>query len=547
MTFRIRVAQLDAVVGDLAGNVRQIADAAHAAHAAGARVLLTPALSICGPTPGDLLLRPSFIAACDDAVKSLTRATAALQGLAIVIGHPMSEAGALVHAASVIEGGKVRARSAQRRLPGVAASHEALHFTPGAGGCVFDAGGVRAGVLVGGDATDAVELERLRQAGARWIALLRALPFHAGQARTLGPVLAARAQAGGLPLVWVNAVGSHDEWIFAGGARVLGAGGEASGSAPQFEPATLDVLAAEAAGGAVALEAPRAPALGAEEELWRALVLALRDYVRKNGFEHVALGLSGGLDSALVLALAVDALGADAVRTVMLPSPYTAGISVEDAQEMARRLGVRHDQVDIAPAFEALRTSLAPLFEGRPEDTTEENIQARVRGVLLMALSNKLGPMILVTSNKSESAVGYSTLYGDMCGAYAPIKDVFKTTAYRLARWRNAHDPFGTGANPIPERIITRPPSAELRPDQTDQDSLPPYEVLDAILARYVEQGASAAELEADGFEPEVVRRIVRLVHGNEYKRRQSAPGPRVSPRAFDTDWHYPMTHRFRG
>jgi NAD+ synthase (glutamine-hydrolysing) len=547
MTFSIRVAQFDAVVGDLAGNARQIVDAAHAARAAGARVLLTPALSVCGPTPGDLVLRPSFITACDDAVKSLARATAALQGLAIVVGHPASEAGQRVHAASVIEGGQVRARSVQRRLPGPAAPHEALHFTPGAGGCVFEVGGVRAGLLVGGDTGDGVEIERLRQAGASWIALLRALPFHAGQARALGSVLAARAQAAGLPMVWVNAVGGHDEWVFAGGARVLGAGGQASGSAPQFEAATLDVLAADATGGAVTLEAPRAPALGADEELWRALVLALRDYVRKNGFERVALGLSGGLDSALVLALAVDALGADAVHTLMMPSPYTADISVEDAHEMARRLGVRHGQIDIAPAFEAFKAMLAPLFDGRPEDTTEENIQARVRGVLLMALSNKLGHLILATGNKSEAAVGYSTLYGDTCGAYAPLADVLKTTAYRLARWRNAHDPFGTGAGPIPERIITRAPSAELREGQTDQDSLPPYEVLDTIIARYVEQGASVAELEAEGLEPELVRRVVRLIHQNQYKRRQEPPGPCVSPRAFGVDWHYPMTHRFRG
>jgi NAD+ synthase (glutamine-hydrolysing) len=260
----------------------------------------------------------------------------------------------------------------------------------------------------------------------------------------------------------------------------------------------------------------------------------------------VVLGLSGGVDSALVLALAVDALGADAVRAVMMPSPYTAGISLEDAREMARRLNVRYDEVSIRPAFEAFKTSLAPLFGDKPEDTTEENIQARIRGVMLMALSNKFGGLVLTTGNKSEYATGYCTLYGDMCGGYAPIKDVVKTMVFRLARWRNAHDPHGRGANPIPERIITRPPSAELRPDQTDQDSLPPYEVVDAIIACYMENDMGIDELIAAGFKREDVEKVTRLIKINEYKRRQGAEGTRVTHRAFGKDWRYPITNLFR-
>jgi NAD+ synthase (glutamine-hydrolysing) len=296
----------------------------------------------------------------------------------------------------------------------------------------------------------------------------------------------------------------------------------------------------------VQLRGDLAPLQEPEAELWGALVLGLRDYVRKNGFASVVLGLSGGVDSALVLALAVDALGADAVRAVMMPSPYTASISLEDAREMARRLNVRYDEISILPAFEAFRASLAPLFLDKPEDATEENIQARIRGVLLMALSNKFGSLVLTTGNKSEYATGYCTLYGDMCGGYAPIKDVVKTMVFRLARWRNAHDPHGRGANPIPERIITRPPSAELRPDQTDQDSLPPYEVVDAIIARYMEGDMGIAELVAAGYRREDVEKVTRLIKFNEYKRRQAAEGTRVTHRAFGKDWRYPITNQFR-
>jgi len=299
-------------------------------------------------------------------------------------------------------------------------------------------------------------------------------------------------------------------------------------------------------GGGWRIEASIDREHSAEADLWHALVLGVRDYIGKNGFPGAILGLSGGIDSALVLAIAVDALGKDRVRTVMMPSPYTADISWIDARDMAARMGVRYDEIAIAPEFEAFKASLAPLFEGRAEDTTEENLQARIRGTLLMALSNKFGSIVLTTGNKSEMATGYCTLYGDMAGGFAVIKDVAKTTVFKLARWRNAHDPYGTGANPIPERIITRPPSAELRPDQTDQDSLPEYPVLDAIIERYMENDQSPETLIAEGFARADVEKVVRLIRINEYKRRQAPVGIRVTHRSFGKDWRYPITSKYR-
>jgi NAD+ synthase (glutamine-hydrolysing) len=333
--------------------------------------------------------------------------------------------------------------------------------------------------------------------------------------------------------------------IFDGGSFAVNADGSLAARAPAF---CEDLFYVEATPGPTSfqLSGPMAPDLGDEEELWHALVMGVRDYIGKNGFPSVLLGLSGGIDSALVLAIAVDALGADKVRAVMMPSPYTADISWIDARDMSERLGVRYDEISIKPEFEAFKVSLAKEFAGLPEDTTEENIQARIRGVLLMALSNKFGGIVLTTGNKSEMATGYCTLYGDMAGGFAVIKDVLKTTVFKLARWRNANDPFGKGLNPIPERIITRPPSAELRPDQVDQDSLPPYEILDGILTRYMENDQGIEDIVAAGFERAVVERVARLVRINEYKRRQAPVGIRVTHRGFGKDWRYPITGKFR-
>jgi len=551
MTLKICVAQLNLVVGDLPGNSQKIVGAARAAHAAGAQLLLTPELSICGYIAEDLLLRPAFITACDDAVKRLVQQTAALDGLTLVVGHPASavapgEPARCSNAASVIRAGQVIGHYAKHRLPNYQVFDERRYFTPGQGACVFEVGGVRVGLLICEDAWFDEPAALARQGGAELLAVINASPYHQGKGAEREAAMAERARACGLPLVYAQLVGAQDEVVFDGASFALDVRGQLVGRAPAFEQ-NLFYAQASQAQAAIELKASLNLAPSSDAELWHALVLGLRDYVDKNGFKSVALGLSGGMDSALVLALAVDALGAAAVHTVMMPSPYTAGISVEDAREMARRLGVRHDELSIAPAFESLKAALAPLFEGRPEDVTEENIQARLRGVLLMALSNKFGHLVLTCGNKSEYAVGYCTLYGDMCGGFAPIKDVVKTAVYRLARWRNAHDPYATGANPIPERIITRAPSAELREGQTDQDSLPPYEVLDALIARYVEQDASIAELLAEGFAAADVERVTRLIQGSEYKRAQSAIGTRVTRRGFGRDWRYPLTNRFRG
>ncbi len=553
MNLQIAVAQLNFVVGDMPGNAQKIIDAAKAAHQQGARLLLTPELSICAYICEDLFLRPAFIAACDDAVKRVANETAGLTGLAIVVGHPVGQGqrGKSIslnqrhNAASVIQDGRVVAQYAKQRLPNYQVFDEQRYFTPGQGSCVFQAGGLRVGLLICEDAWFDAPAQQAREAGAELLAVINASPFHVGKGHEREAMMIERARAVGLPLVSAQLVGGQDEVVFEGRSFAVGADARLAGRAASFAE-KLWLVQAQRTPTAIELQADTAPAQGDLAELWDALVLGLRDYVGKNGFKTVALGLSGGIDSALVLALAVDALGADRVHAVMMPSPYTAGISVDDAREMARRVGVRYDEIDIRPQFEAFKTALAPLFAGRPEDTTEENIQARIRGVLLMALSNKLGHLVLACGNKSEYAVGYSTLYGDMCGGFAPIKDVLKTRVFALARWRNAHNPYGTAAEPIPERIITRPPSAELRADQTDQDSLPPYELLDAIIERYMENDEGVEAIVAQGLPRDAVEQVARLIRISEYKRRQSADGTRVTHRGFGKDWRYPMTNRFK-
>ncbi len=377
------------------------------------------------------------------------------------------------------------------------------------------------------------------------LAVINASPFHVGKSNERVERMAERARALDVPVLYAHLVGGQDEVVFDGASFAVDAEGTLAGRAPGFQE-DLFMIQAESDQGRVSVAAHVVHERSPEAELWDALVLGVRDYIGKNGFPGVLLGLSGGIDSALVLAVAVDALGRDKVRTLMMPSPYTADISWIDARDMAHRLGVRYDEISIVPEFEAFKASLAHEFKGLPEDTTEENIQARIRGVFLMALSNKFGSIVLTTGNKSEMATGYCTLYGDMAGGFAVIKDLLKTTVFRLARWRNIHDPYGTGISPIPERIITRPPSAELRPDQVDQDSLPPYEILDAILERYMENDQGIEEIIAAGFERAVVERVARLIRVNEYKRRQAPVGIRVTHRSFGKDWRYPITGKFR-
>ena len=553
MSLSLCIAQLNFVVGDMSGNAQKIIAAARDAYARGARLVLTPELALCGYAAEDLFLRPAFMAACDDALDTITRELAGLKGLHVVVGHPQGDdersrsvqIQRRLNAASIVCEGRVVGRYAKRELPNYQVFDERRYFTPGQDTLVFDVQGVRVGLLICEDAWFDAPARLAREAGAQVLAVINASPFHVGKGQERVDRMSDRARAAGLPLVYAHLVGGQDEVVFDGGSFAVGADGSLAARAPAFQE-QLCFMQLDATAHGVTVSGSVAPAASAEADLWDALVLGVRDYVGKNGFPGVLLGLSGGIDSALVLAIAVDALGADKVRTVMMPSPYTADISWLDAREMAQRLRVRYDEISIAPMFESFKAALATEFAGRPEDTTEENIQARIRGVLLMALSNKFGSIVLTTGNKSEMATGYCTLYGDMAGGFAVIKDVLKTRVFDLARWRNAHDPYGTGANPIPDRIITRPPSAELRPDQKDQDSLPPYEVLDAILVRYMEEDEGIEALVAEGFERAVVERVARLIRLNEYKRRQAPLGIRVTHRSFGKDWRYPITARFR-
>ena len=555
MTLKLCIAQLNFFVGDLPGNVGKIVEAATQAHAEGARLLLTPELSLCGYAAEDLFLRPAFIEACDDALLDLASQLAGLKGMAVVVGHPSGgdtrtrsvATQRRFNTASVLREGQVVARYAKRELPNYQVFDERRYFQPGDGVCVFEAGEerTRVGLLICEDAWFEEPARLAKEAGAEVLAVINASPFHVGKGYEREGVMAQRVQSTGLPLVYAHLVGGQDEVVFEGHSFALNADASLAGRAPSFAEALFAVQVQRSAAG-LHLHAAIEPVRSAEADLWDALVLGVRDYVGKNGFPGVLLGLSGGIDSALVLAIAVDALGPHKVRSVMMPSPYTADISWLDAREMAARLGVRYDEISIVPEFEAFQASLAGEFAGLALDATEENIQARIRGTLLMALSNKFGSMVLTTGNKSEMATGYCTLYGDMAGGFAVIKDLAKTQVFKLARWRNVHDPYATGASPIPERIITRPPSAELRPDQTDQDSLPPYDVLDAILERYMENDASMESLIADGFAREDVEKVTRLIKINEYKRRQAPVGIRVTHRSFGKDWRYPITNRFR-
>ncbi len=553
MTIKIAIAQLNFVVGDLAGNARKIIDAARTAHAQGARLLLTPELSICGYAAEDLFLRPAFIAGCDAAVQTVAKELAALEGMTVVVGHPSghsvrsrSVAVQMRHnAASVIREGRILETYAKRELPNYQVFDERRYFTPGEGSCVIEVGGISVGLLICEDAWFDAPAELARRAGAEVLAVINASPYHVGKEGERVARMADRARSIGLPVVYAHLVGGQDEVVFDGASFALQADGSTAVQAASFKEEIVYLEAARQAGAVNLLAQPLPAPRTASAQLWDALVLGVRDYIGKNGFPGAILGLSGGIDSALVLAVAVDALGKDKVRAVMMPSPYTADISWIDAREMAGRLGVRYDEISIKNTFESFKAALAGEFQGLPEDATEENIQARIRGTLLMGLSNKFGSIVLTTGNKSEMATGYCTLYGDMAGGFAVIKDLLKTTVFELARWRNANDPYGTGASPIPERIITRPPSAELRPDQTDQDSLPPYDVLDGILARYMQDDESVDAIIAAGYEASVVERVVRLIKINEYKRRQAPVGIRVTHRSFGKDWRYPITSKF--
>ncbi len=559
--LKVALAQINATVGDLQGNRLLLAQAARRAHAAGAQLVVAPELVLTGYPPEDLLLRPSFLRASAEHLAGLAEDLKDCRGLFLVVGHPHQRAGSAqvksrslavpsrFNAASVLSGGLVMATYCKRELPNYQVFDERRYFVSGRdaglGPVVFEVGGVRVGLLICEDAWFEEPAQLACAQGAQLLCVLNASPFHLGKAGEREARMADRARACGRPVIYSHLVGGQDEVVFDGASFAVDAQGQITARALAFEP-DLSILEMRPDGS---LHGPVTPMPELEAQAWAALVLGVRDYLGKNGFPGAIIGLSGGIDSALVLALAVDALGADRVRTVMMPSPYTADISLADARDMAKRLGVRYDEIDIAPMFEAFKAGLAPQFAGLAEDTTEENLQARIRGTLLMALSNKSGSIVLTTGNKSEMATGYCTLYGDMAGGFAVIKDVSKTLVYRLAAWKNRQSTLladGSRGPVIPERIITRAPSAELRPDQTDQDSLPPYAVLDAILSRYMEDDQGIEELLAAGFAPADVERVTHLIKVNEYKRRQAPVGIRITHRAFGRDWRYPITSRFR-
>ncbi|MEO8487336.1 MAG: NAD+ synthase [Betaproteobacteria bacterium] len=531
--MHVAMAQLDQVIGDLSGNARRILEAVAAVRRGGATLVVTPELSLCGYPPEDLLLRRAFLDACGAELAALA---ASVRDAAVLVGFPERRDGQRHNAMALVRDGRVEAVYRKQCLPNYTVFDEQRYFTPGDAPCVFAVEGVRFGLVICEDVWFPGPARQARVAGAEVLVVPNGSPYHTKQQAARLHVVSARARENGMPVVYVNRVGGQDELVFDGASMIVAP----DGAVVQQVPAWHETVALAAFDG----PRPR-PVRGGldprlEAHVWQALVMGVRDYVGKNGFPGVLLGLSGGIDSALTLAIAVDALGRDKVRAVMLPSRYNAQISLDDAREMAGIVGVRYDEIAIEGPFTAFLAALEHEFRGLAPDATEENIQARIRGTLLMALSNKSGAIVLTTGNKSEMAVGYATLYGDMAGGFGVLKDIAKTLVYRLARYRNEL------GRVIPERIITRAPSAELRENQTDQDSLPPYDVLDAILEAYVEEDASPAEIVARGYPPESVARVVKQIKLSEYKRRQSAVGIRVTPRGFGKDWRYPITSAWR-
>jgi len=559
--MKIAIAQLNATVGDLPGNVARIADFFGRARRAGASLVVTPELALCGYPPEDLLLREDFLEACERALDDLA---ARVRDGTLVVGHPRRDGAKRYNSASVIQNGKVVGVYDKHRLPNYTVFDEERYFELGRNPCVFGVNGIsfgvnicedtwgaegpatarqraptrdqRIGINICADSWNPDAPREARDAGAGVLLVLNASPYHMNKQSVRYEVMRERVAETGMPLVYANLVGGQDELVFDGGSFVLNRAGVLTHQLPHFEEALGLVTLTDGDPQPGGIAAP----LSLEAEVYGALITGVRDYIDKNGFPSVLIGLSGGIDSALTLAIAVDALGAERVRAVMMPSQYTAAISVEDARAEAAALKVRYTSIPIQPMFEAFLQALAEEFKGLPADTTEENLQSRIRGMLLMALSNKSGALVLTTGNKSEMGTGYTTLYGDMAGGFGVLKDINKMLVYRLARYRNSLSPV------IPQRVIERAPSAELRPDQTDQDSLPPYPVLDAIMEAYVENDLSPKDIIAQGFPPKEVERVIRLVRGSEYKRRQAPVGIRITPRGFGKDWRFPITNKFR-
>ncbi|UHD18050.1 NAD+ synthase [Thiocapsa bogorovii] len=541
MGCRIRIAQLNLVVGDVVGNADRVVAEAASARADGVDLLVFPELTLTGYPPEDLLLRPELLQRVE---RALDRIRGECRGITLVLGYPLRAVGGLFNVAGVVRDGEVIGEYAKQHLPNYSVFDEKRYFQAGATPLVLEHLGLRIGLSVCEDIWQEDPTRQAVEAGAQILVNINASPFHVGKRAEREALVARRASEHAIPVVYANLVGGQDELVFDGASFVADGAGRILHRAAVFEEDLL-TFDLDDDGGPVgstpecSTSAFDDDAMEEEASVYGALVLGVRDYVRKNGFSGAVLGLSGGVDSALTLAVAVDALGADAVEGVLMPSRYTSPMSNADAFEEAESLGVKAQLISIEPAFRSFLSMLEPAFEGLAADVTEENIQARCRGIILMAISNKTGRILLTTGNKSEMAVGYATLYGDMAGGFAPIKDVPKLLVYRLARYRNRCSPV------IPERVLTRAPSAELRPDQTDQDSLPPYEVLDPILRLYIEEDEGVEAIVARGYSAEIVRRITRLVDRNEYKRRQAPPGVRISTRAFGRDRRYPITSGF--
>jgi NAD+ synthase (glutamine-hydrolysing) len=534
-TLNILMAQMNTLVGDFAGNTARVIETiSRAGSAADATIVVFPELTLSGYPPEDLLLRPSIERRVE---QSLQRILAAITGPAwAVIGYPRRQDGVLYNVAGVLHRGKIIAEYRKQELPNYQVFDEKRYFRAGTEPCVVDIAGVRVGLSICEDIWEERPTLRAAAAGAQLLLNINSSPYHRGKRAERWDLVSRRARQSGLPIVYVNQVGGQDELVFDGGSFAVTADGEVAAAAPNFAEGEYPLQATFGGGPAVLSGLPIAPPLQEIAAIWQTLVLGVRDYVDKNRFRGVVLGLSGGIDSALTLAVAVAALGADRVEAVMMPFRYTAQMSVEDAALQSRLLGVNHKVISIEPIYEAFMASLAQEFAGTRVDTTEENLQARCRGVLLMSISNKKGLLVLTTGNKSEMAVGYSTLYGDMAGGLDVLKDVPKTLVFELCRYRNSLGPC------IPQRVIDRPPSAELAPDQKDEDSLPPYAVLDRILELYVEQDFSAEAIIATGMDREQVQRVLRLVDINEYKRRQAPVGIRITRRGFGRDRRYPIT-----
>jgi NAD+ synthetase len=606
-SLTLALAQINVTVGDVAGNAARIIAAAQQAAAQGAGLVLYPEMALTGYPPEDLVLMPAFLTQCHRALKRIGEETQT-SGVALILGAPWEEAGRIYNASVLIEAGVVTPIRTKHDLPNYGVFDEKRIFAEGEAPRVLSWRGLRLGVLICEEVWDTELPKQLAAQGAEMLLVQNASPYHIGKGRERRIVVAAAARATGLPVVYLNLVGGQDELVFDGGSYAVdatgaevarlksfdeelaltrwecrvppltsppashslpplagGAGGGngaagagASSNVPSLtSPPLAGGITREALAGGITREAlaggikesaswrcvsaPLAAAMPDLETLYQALVLGLRDYVTKNRFPGVVLGLSGGVDSGLTAAIAVDALGADKVLGVKLPSPITSRESHEDAEALAKNLGIRLESVPIAPLMAATGAALADLFKGRAADTTEENIQARLRGLILMALSNKFGHMVLTTGNKSEMSVGYATLYGDMCGGFSVLKDVYKTTVYKLCEWRNAR-----GGEAIPARMITKPPTAELREGQKDEDSLPPYPLLDAMLRGLIERRLGVAELVAEGMDEALITKVAGMVIGAEYKRRQSAPGVKVTPMAFGRDRRWPITNGWR-